>query len=107
MSSGGDSSRSSDGEGEQGSGKKRGRGPTQLTRVINTQGKKVTFDRFGRPVIDQNTKSFSSQLGLSVKRNVPITINDWSEVDDLMKDKIWATLSVSSIYDLFISPVFI
>jgi hypothetical protein len=106
MSSSGDSERPSDDEGEQCSGKRRGRGPTQLTRVINTQGKQVKFDDLGRPVVNHTTKSFASQLGVLVKNNIPCTINDWSEVDDLMKEKIWATLSVSTIY-LFISPVFI
>ena len=39
MFSGGDGERPFDSAGEQGSGKKWGRGPTQLTQVINKDGK--------------------------------------------------------------------
>jgi hypothetical protein len=110
-SASGDSDMDLGGDSQRNSAQRRGRGPTQITRVINTQGKQLKFDRFHRPVVTNTTTTFPTQMGVVVKRTVPINIFSWSEVDDSLKAKIWETLAVNFILSLyftifqFISPL--
>lgn len=87
MSSGG-------GDNEPAPAKKRGRGPTTLTRVTNKTNKKILFDKFGRPIYDEDSISYPSALGVLVRANVPIKHRVWSDVPNNIKTKIWLDIKV-------------
>ena len=86
----------SGGGSERASGEKRVRGPSQLATVVNQTGKHVEFDAFGRPIINRQTTKYPSHLGILVRRNVPITCLEWSQVEDDVKEKIWNQIQVNN-----------
>ena len=64
----------------------------------------VLFDVTGNP-IGENGQQLKSSIGRLAKSSIPININDWSEVDDAEKFKIWITICVSLLY--FIINIYI
>ena len=89
MSSGGDGS-------EPAKTKKPGRGPTKINRVVNKSNKEVQFDKLGRVIINEETTSFPTQLGILVRAQVSVRYKDWSEVPDDVKKKIWHEMKVNN-----------
>ena len=57
----------------------------------------ILFDATGNP-IGENGQQLKSSIGRLAKSSIPININDWSEVDDVEKFKIWITICVSLLY---------
>ncbi|XP_078150316.1 uncharacterized protein LOC144545628 [Carex rostrata] len=85
---------SSGGDSESASSKKKGRGPTNIKRVINKPNKEVKFDTLGRAVINDETTPFSTQLGVSVRAHVPIIYRQWPDVPDHIKKIVWQDLKL-------------
>ena len=72
---------------------------------FNEKGKKLEIDKFYRPVVTQETTSFSMEFGILVRRNVPIRFERWKDVPDENKQKIWQILKVNNM--VLISQAFI
>ena len=85
--------------------KKRGKGPNQIKEKFNEKGKKLKIDKFFRPIVTEDTTCFSTEFGILVRRNVPLSFIRWKDVPDENKQKIWETLKVNNM--VLISQVFI
>ena len=57
---------------ESASVKKRGRGPNQIKEKFNEKGKQLAIDKFYRPVVTEETKSFLTEFGIIVRKHVSI-----------------------------------
>ena len=84
------------GGGEPAPPKKRGRGRNQIKEKFNEKGKKIEIDKFFRPVITQDTTCFSTEFGILVRKNVPLSYQRWKDVPKENKLKIWETLKVNN-----------
>ena len=85
-----------EGDGEPSSVKKRGRGRNQIKEKIKEKGKKVEIDKLFRPIITEDTTSFSTDFGITVRKNISIKYQRWRDVPDAKKLKIWETLKVNN-----------
>jgi hypothetical protein len=84
------------GGGEPAPSKKRGRGRNQIKEKFNEKGKTIEIDDFFRPVITEDTTSFSTELAILVKQNVPLRYQRWKDVPKENKLKIWEILKVNN-----------
>ncbi|PRQ37919.1 putative transposase, Ptta/En/Spm, plant, transposase, Tnp1/En/Spm [Rosa chinensis] len=67
-------------------------------RLIHGRRMKVEFNAQGEP-IGKAAKEMQSYIGVLARTKIPISIQDWREVDVDEKDKIW-----ESIQDAFVVP---
>ncbi|XP_040367479.1 uncharacterized protein LOC112180552 [Rosa chinensis] len=78
------------------------RGMVTMSRITNRliRGKRLTvkFNEKGEPV-GKAAKEMQSYIGVLARTKIPISINDWREVDLDEKEKIW-----ESIKDAFVVP---
>ena len=55
----------------------------------------VTFNIDGQPIGD-NAASLSTMIGRSVKNNILPSFDKWSNMPDVMKEKVWDIVTVSN-----------
>lgn len=84
--------------------KKRTRGPTRIADIIKIRNQgiklKVDFDSYGEP-IRTNGKKFRTFLGYMARMKVSIIdFEDWHEVDESIREKIWQEAQVFYINDI-------
>ena len=76
---------------------KRTRGSTtsvDASCVISSGPKQITYTEVGYPIKDQK-RQFSSWLGITVRNQVDITIMEWKDVDEKLKERIWKQTKVN------------
>ncbi|XP_074556566.1 uncharacterized protein LOC141812474 [Curcuma longa] len=75
--------------------KKKGRGPTKL-KLATAQQKPKELERneFGQPV-GINSVKYASFLGCIVQEFVPYTLDEWNDVHEDVKNKMWSVLQVN------------
>lgn len=77
--------------------KKRTRGSTQMHRITRLQqdGGKIVleFDNKGN-ALGREGDDLQSYIGTLVRKHIPINITTWKNVPKLLKDKIWAEITV-------------
>ena len=78
--------------------KKLGRRPNKIKEKFNEKGKQVELDKFFRPIVTQETKSFATQFGILVRRNVLVRFQPWKDVPNEYKIKIWKILKVNNMH---------
>ncbi|XP_019156997.1 PREDICTED: uncharacterized protein LOC109153602 isoform X2 [Ipomoea nil] len=67
------------------------RGPNackNLKKKKKTEDVSIEFDEYNRP-IGPYSKQFVSYIGISVRSQVDINVNNWRSVDQCIKDTIW------------------
>ena len=76
-------------------GKKKVRGPTRLDilPVSERKRKKVKWNNLGQP-IGKLSVTLSSTLGVLIRQYLPITVNNWKQVDNQLKDRLWSLILV-------------
>ena len=84
------------GGGEPAPSKKRGRGRNQIKEKFNEKGKTIELDEFFRPVINEDTTSFSTEFAILVRKNVSLRYQRWKDVPKDNKQKIWEILKVNN-----------
>ena len=73
--------------------KPRGRTCLQVMATGEKEKKLVEWNSKGQPVGAVSVK-FSSTMGVIVREQVPIVIDNWHEVKDLARDSLWTLLMV-------------
>ncbi|XP_074565147.1 uncharacterized protein LOC141821686 [Curcuma longa] len=75
--------------------KKKGRGPTKLKLATAQQkAKELERNEFGQPV-GINSVKYASFLGCIVQEFVPYTLDEWNDVHEDVKNKMWSVLQVN------------
>lgn len=79
------------------SGKRKGRRGTTLKELTKSRADDqkipIEFDRQWRPIGPTKSK-FISFVALQARSKPSITIKDWNQVDESVKDQIWNTIAV-------------
>lgn len=77
--------------------KRKGRGSTRLPDVIKDRSlgvkKVISYDDKGRPT-GKNRAKLSSYLGVLARTMVPLSHKDWSEVPNVIKERLWCSVLV-------------
>ncbi|XP_020407839.1 uncharacterized protein [Zea mays] len=70
---------------------KKGRGPTLKKNIYSSSGGPkicITLNEYGQPV-GRNSKEFGNFIGTLVRKNIPVSCEDWRLVDSKKKFELW------------------
>eukprot|EP00267_Zea_mays_P046792 XP_020399191.1 uncharacterized protein LOC103645357 [Zea mays] len=70
---------------------RKGRGPTLKKNIYSSSGGPkicITLNEYGQPV-GRNSKEFGNFIGTLVRKNIPVSCEDWRLVDSKKKFELW------------------
>ncbi|KAL5647669.1 hypothetical protein ACJX0J_042024, partial [Zea mays] len=79
---------------------RKGRGPTLKKNIYSNSGGpkiSITLNEYGQPV-GRNSKEFGNFIGTLVRKNIPVSSEDWRLVDSKKKFELWT--KVKEYYEL-------